>query len=125
MRYSVLMTQTIRPAEVHRSTLEEKPLAAPNAEPLDGEVLVRGHVEFTDKERTIISGVWESDPGTSRWEFLTRGEIVHILDGRMTVQRDGEDPVELTGGSAAFFPLGWTGTWNVIEPVRKFYVVYR
>lgn len=119
------MTQTIKPSELPRSTFEEKPLAAPNAEPLDGEVLVRGHVEFTDKERTIISGVWESDPGTSRWEFLTRGEIVHILEGRMTVQRDGEEPVELTGGSAAFFPLGWTGIWNVIEPVRKFYVVYR
>ena|SRR6218665_1879627 len=119
------MTHSIRPADLDRTLLEEKPLGPPNAEPLDGEVLVRGRVEFTDKDRTIISGVWESDQGTSRWEFLTRGEIVHILSGRMTVQRDGEEPVELTAGSAAFFPLGWTGIWNVLEPVRKFYVVYR
>lgn len=119
------MTHTIRPADVSREHLEEKPLAPPSAEPLEGEVLVRGAVEFTDKDRTIISGIWESDPGISRWEFLTRGEIVHILEGRMSVQRDGEDAVELTAGTAAFFPLGWTGVWSVIEPVRKFYVVYR
>ena len=43
----------------------------------------------------------------------------------MTVQRDGEDPVELTAGSAAYFPIGWTGVWNVIDPVRKLYVVYK
>jgi len=41
------------------------------------------------------------------------------------VQRDGEGAVELTGGMSAFFPIGWTGTWEIIEPVRKFYVVYK
>lgn len=119
------MTHTIRPAEVDDAELEAKPLAPPSAEPLSGEIIVRGKVAFANDERSIISGVWESDPGTSRWEFLTRGEIVHILSGRMSVQRDGEEPVELTPGTAAFFPIGWTGMWTVIEPVRKFYVVYK
>ncbi|TLF31378.1 DUF861 domain-containing protein [Microbacterium sp. 5K110] len=115
----------MRPAEVDSSELEAKPLAPPNGEPLAGEIIVRGKVQFVNDDRTIISGIWESDPGTSRWEFLTRGEIVHILAGRMTVQRDGEEPVELTAGSAAYFPIGWTGVWNVIDPVRKLYVVYK
>ncbi|WP_092557177.1 cupin domain-containing protein [Herbiconiux ginsengi] len=119
------MTHTVRPQEVDRSALEEKPLAPPSATPLDGEVLVRGRVEFANDDRTIISGVWESDIGSSRWEFTTRGEIVHILSGTMVVQRDGEEAVELTGGTAAFFPIGWAGVWTVVEPVRKFYVVYR
>jgi uncharacterized cupin superfamily protein len=119
------MTFVMRPAELDATELEAKPLAPPNAEPLSGEIIVRGKVQFVNDDRTVISGVWESDPGTSRWEFLTRGEIVHILAGRMTVQRDGEEPVELTAGSAAYFPIGWTGVWNVIEPVRKLYVVYK
>ncbi|MFJ6654375.1 cupin domain-containing protein [Microbacterium sp. NPDC091313] len=119
------MTHTIHPAEVDAAELEAKPLAPPSAEPLSGEIIVRGKVVFATEERTIISGVWESDPGTSRWEFLTRGEIVHILSGRMSVQRDGEEPVELAAGTAAFFPIGWTGVWTVLEPVRKFYVVYK
>lgn len=119
------MTFVMRPAELDVVELEAKPLAPPNAEPLSGEIIVRGKVQFVNDDRTIISGVWESDPGTSRWEFLTRGEIVHILAGRMTVQRDGEEAVELTAGSAAYFPIGWTGVWTVLEPVRKLYVVYK
>jgi len=119
------MTHAIRPTDIARDDLEEKPLAPPSAQPLSGEILVRSRVEFANDDRTIISGVWESDPGTSRWEFLTRGEIVHILSGVIVVQRDDEEPVELTGGSSAFFPIGWTGTWTVVEPVRKFYVVYK
>jgi uncharacterized cupin superfamily protein len=43
----------------------------------------------------------------------------------MTIQRDGEEPVHLTQGTVAYFPLGWTGIWTVTEPVRKFYVVYK
>lgn len=119
------MTHVIRPAEIDAADLEAKPLAPPSAQPLSGEIIVRGKVEFANEDRTIISGVWESDTGTSRWEFLTRGEIVHILSGVMRVQRDGEDAVELTAGSAAYFPIGWTGEWTVVEPVRKLYVVYK
>ncbi|MFG6446206.1 cupin domain-containing protein [Microbacterium sp. P07] len=119
------MTLVIRPSEVDAAELDAKPLAPPSAQPLSGEIIVRGKVAFANDDRTIISGIWESEPGTSRWEFLTRGEIVHILSGRMTVQQDDGAPVELTAGSAAFFPLGWTGEWTVIEPVRKFYVVYK
>ncbi len=100
------MTLAIRPDDLDVAELEAKPLAPPNAEPLSGEIIVRGAVRFVNDDRTVISGVWESDLGTSRWEFLTRGEIVHILRGRMTVQRDGEDAVELTAGSAAYFPIG-------------------
>ena len=38
---------------------------------------------------------------------------------------DGKEAIELTAGTAAYFPLGWKGTWTVVEPVRKFYVVYK
>lgn len=119
------MTQVIRPADLDAADLAPKPLALPSATPLDGDIEVRSTVAFANDDRTIVSGVWESDTGASRWEFTTRGEIVHILSGRMSVQRDGEDATVLTAGSAAFFPIGWTGTWNVLEPVRKFFVVYR
>ena len=43
----------------------------------------------------------------------------------MTVQQDGDEPVELTAGSSAVFPLGWTGTWTVDETLRKVFTVYR
>jgi uncharacterized protein len=119
------MTHTVTPLDVDSTSLDEKLLAPPSAHPLSGDILVRGRVEFATGDRSIISGIWESDPGTSRWEFSTRGEIVHILAGRMRVAEDGGEPVELVAGSVAYFPIGWNGTWEIIEPVRKLYVVYK
>ena len=117
------MTLTNRPLDA--PDLDEKALGLPSAEPLSGEILVRSRVDFATDERDVISGVWESDPGTSRWEFLTRGEIIHVVAGRMTVRRDGEDAVEITAGTTAYFPIGWCGVWTVHETLRKVYVVYK
>lgn len=118
------MTITYRAAEIPAAELAEKPLGQPSAEPLTGEITTRAKVFFDVKE--VTAGTWECEPGASRWEFTGRGEIIHVLSGRMTVQRDGEDEgVELTAGSSAVFELGWCGTWTVHETLRKVFVVYK
>ena len=117
------MTIHFRALDIPASDLAEKPLGQPSAEPLTGEILTRAKV-FLDIEK-ITSGTWECEPGASRWEFLTRGEIIYVLKGHMTVQEDGGDAVELTEGSSCIFPIGWTGVWTVHETLRKVFVGYR
>lgn len=117
------MTITYRAAEIPAADLAEKPLGQPSAEPLTGEITTRAKV-FFDIEQ-ITAGTWECEPGASRWEFMTRGEIIYVLSGSMTVQRDGEEGVLLTAGSSAVFELGWQGVWTVHETLRKVFVVYR
>ena len=119
------MTLTNRPAEIPADALEAKPLAPPSAEPLDGPVLVRSRVDFATDDRRLISGIWECEPGRSRWEFDTRGEIIHVVSGTMTVTEDDGEPLELTAGTTAFVPIGWRGEWLVTETLRKVFVVYR
>ena len=119
------MTITYRAAEIPAVELTARPLGQPSAEPLSGDIMTRSQVFFTTEGDTIVSGTWECEPGSSRWEFLTRGEIIYVLSGRMTVERDGEDGVELTAGSSAVFEMGWCGTWTVHETLRKVFVVYR
>jgi uncharacterized cupin superfamily protein len=104
--------------------LAESILRPPTAQPLDGDIVVRKAVFFTDDDHGITCGTWESEPGQSRWEFLERGEIIQVLAGRITVQRDGEQPVELVAGSTAIFPIGWTGIWTVHERLRKMFVIF-
>ncbi|TCB97255.1 DUF861 domain-containing protein [Micromonospora zingiberis] len=116
------MTLTTFPSTA--TGLEERPLGPPSAQPLSGEILVRSRVDFTNGNRTVISGIWECEPGSSRWEFLTRGEIIHVVSGRMTVQEDGAEPTTVTPGTTAYFPIGWRGTWTVHETLRKVYVVF-
>ena len=124
MRASVTaMTIHFRAAEIAAADLAEKPLGQPSAEPLSGDILTRAKVYFDIPQ--ITSGTWECEPGVSRWEFTTRGEVIYVLSGRMTVHEDGGEPVELTAGSSCIFPIGWQGTWTVHETLRKVFVVYR
>ena len=118
------MTVSFRSQDIPSADLDESLLAPPSAEPLSGDITVRSRVFFKDDTKGIVSGTWESEPGTSRWEFLTRGEVITVVSGRMSVTRDGDEPVELTAGDTAYFPLGWTGTWTVHERLRKVFVVY-
>jgi uncharacterized cupin superfamily protein len=117
------MTVTFRAAEIQ--DLETKPLGPPSAEPLSGEITTRSWVPFASSDGQILCGIWECEPGASRWEFHDRGEFIHVLSGRMTVQQDGEAPQELREGSSAVFPVGWTGVWTVHETLRKVFTVYR
>ena len=68
-------------------------------------------------------GVWACTPGPSRWKLETN-EFVHILSGRMTVTPDEGDAVEVGAGDTAVFPAGWTGTWQIHDPIRKLYVLF-
>ena len=118
------MTETFRPVDRFEEKLEESLLGQPSAEVLGDPIGVRSSVPFIDEDHGIRSGVWEAQPGLSRWEFTERGEIIHVLEGRMIVTQDGGSPVTLEAGSAAFFPIGWKGTWEIQERIRKFFVVY-
>ncbi|MFM8721892.1 MAG: cupin domain-containing protein [Acidimicrobiaceae bacterium] len=116
-------TISFRAGEIAAADLAAKPLGQPSAEPLTGEIMTRAKV-FLDNP-TVTAGTWECEPGASRWEFTTRGEVIYVWSGRMTVHQDGDDPVELTAGSSCIFPIGWKGTWTVHETLRKVFVVYR
>ncbi|MGP0224046.1 cupin domain-containing protein [Paenarthrobacter sp. NCHU4564] len=118
------MTIAYRAADLDASELEESLLAPPSATPLSGDITVRSRREFESEDGRIASGTWETETGQSRWEFLSKGEIIHVLSGKMTVLRDGGEEVLLTPGDTAYFPIGWTGTWTVHERLRKVFVVY-
>ena len=68
-------------------------------------------------------GIWQCTAGPSRWKLETN-EQIYVVSGRMTVTHDGGDPVELGPGSTAVFPVGWSGTWQIHETLRKLYVIF-
>ena len=47
-----------------------------------------------------------------------------MLDGAMTVERDGEAPVEVTKGDLVVFEPGWAGFWTVTEHLKKVYTMF-
>ena len=80
--------------------------------------------EFTsDAEKGVHTGFWRCDPGVSEWNFVDMGEVIHVLSGSMVVTEVGGEPVTLGPGDVASFPVGWRGTWEITEPLEKFYVM--
>jgi uncharacterized cupin superfamily protein len=68
-------------------------------------------------------GIWQCTPGPSHWTLETN-EVIHLVAGRMTVTPDDGDPLDLAAGDMAVFPLGWSGTWDIHETVRKVYAIF-
>jgi len=93
------------------------PLEEATAEPMQ----TSGLTLWQDGDQEV--GVWECTPGPSYWKLETH-EFVHIVAGRMTVTPDGGEPVEISTGGTAVFPLGWAGTWQIHETIRKVYVIF-
>jgi uncharacterized protein len=69
------------------------------------------------------AGIWECAPGPSRWQLETN-EVIYLVAGRMTVTPDGGEPSVVGAGDVAVFPVGWTGTWDIHETVRKVYAIF-
>jgi uncharacterized protein len=75
------------------------------------------------EEGDASGGIWECAPGPSRWTLETN-EVIHLVAGTMTVTPDGGEPTKISAGDVAVFPLGWTGTWDIHETVRKVYAIF-
>ncbi|GII92917.1 cupin domain-containing protein [Sinosporangium siamense] len=119
------MTVYFQAKDAFEADLPTRPLEPPMATPLGGSPIdTRSRVIFNSEDDAIKVGLWECQPGESRWEFDRHGEFVHILAGKMTVRRDGEPPVVLASGDSAVFPPGWTGVWEVHEQLRKIFLVF-
>ena len=68
------------------------------------------------------AGLWECTPGA--WQCrVARDEFCHFLAGRCVYVHESGERTEIRGGDAAFFPAGWNGTCEVIETVRKVYLI--
>jgi uncharacterized cupin superfamily protein len=71
----------------------------------------------------LSAGIWQCAAGPSRWKLETN-EVIYLVAGRMTVTPDGGEPAEIGVGDVAVFPLGWAGTWDIHETVRKVYSIF-
>jgi uncharacterized protein len=70
-------------------------------------------------------GVWECTPGS--WAISDRNdiEIFHVLSGRARLTgADGAERI-VGPGDVMVLPLDWSGRWEILETLRKLYVIVR
>jgi uncharacterized cupin superfamily protein len=55
---------------------------------------------------------------------FSESEFCHLLKGKIVVRGDDGSERTYKAGDAFVSPAGFTGTWDVIEPAKKFYAFY-
>ncbi|MEM1403693.1 MAG: cupin domain-containing protein [Pseudomonadota bacterium] len=70
----------------------------------------------------MITGTWECEPGTMELD-LDLTEFCHLLEGHWKFTSDSGVVTEVKAGDSWVFPRGFKGTAEVIEKVRKVYMM--
>ena len=71
----------------------------------------------------FFAGVWYSEVGKWRIRY-TEEEYCHVLQGVSVITDAQGKAVTVSAGDRFVIPRGFTGTWEVVEPTRKIYVIY-
>ena len=71
----------------------------------------------------LTAGVWSASPVVARFEAYPFDEFMTVLDGSLTLEPDGADPITLHRGQSFVIPKGWRGVWRQTETLRKHFVV--
>jgi uncharacterized cupin superfamily protein len=80
-------------------------------------------MHYTDPSAKFMVGIWHSEPG--RWRILyTEEEFCRILEGVSVLTDHAGNPVTVRAGDEFVVPAGFSGTWEVLEPTRKRFVIY-
>ena len=88
---------------------------------LSGDPITTAKNFFSDIERGFHAGIWQSTAGSWRVTY-NEHEFCHITAGRVRLRNDVQS-WEFGPGQSFVIPAGFTGVWEVIEPMSKLYVI--
>lgn len=70
------------------------------------------------------SGIWACEVGRWRIQFApNKQEFFHVLEGRVRLHDAAGGFQDFGPGQAALIPPGFVGEFEVLEPVRKHFVL--
>jgi len=102
-------------------TPENRP--APTEGFISGNAIRRGAQYFKDESGKFRSGVWESTPG--KWKAIPeKSEFCYIIEGKVIIADSQGGEQVYQAGDAFLIPMGFDGTWEVIENTKKYFVAY-
>ena len=90
---------------------------------LEGNPRQTAWVHYTDPSGRFTAGIWHSERG--RWKILyTEEEYCQMLEGISIITDQAGTAVTVRAGEEFVIPAGFNGTWEVVEPTRKRFVIY-
>ncbi|QNM97917.1 cupin domain-containing protein [Chitinimonas koreensis] len=79
---------------------------------------------FTNASGEVYAGVWGCEPGSWRIAFgPDEDEFFFVTEGRCRVIDEAGHAVEAGPGESLVIPAGFKGVFEVLEPMKKHYVI--
>jgi hypothetical protein len=111
-----LITFDTLPAEVLDHPAAERCIGTPP--------LRRTQSVYQGDAGAVDCGIWASEPGTWRIHFHAgRHEYFYVIDGRLRISDENGVSRTFGPGDACIIPAGFKGLFEVLEPVKKHYVM--
>jgi len=92
--------------------------------------LVRGNPQrttwnhYSNQRGDFDAGIWACEPGAWNIAFAPdKDEFFSVISGRLRIIDSAGEAREFGPGESAVIPGGFTGTFEVLEAVQKYYVV--
>jgi uncharacterized cupin superfamily protein len=85
---------------------------------VDGSPVARHLDMFGVAGDSVTVNLWDCTAGTTAWYYHT-DEIVHILEGEVSIEDEQGRVFELRAGDVAHFALGTRLVWTVPDYVKK------
>ncbi|MCJ8203208.1 cupin domain-containing protein [Pseudomonas sp. RGM2987] len=121
-------TQVVESRQPGLTALPAHTLLSPSAAP-DDEILLspppqcRSHNLFVEEATDLRIGIWDSTPYTRKSRPHKLHELMHLLEGSVTLQVGDGTELTVNTGDTVFVPLHAACAWKSGVYVRKVYVV--
>jgi uncharacterized cupin superfamily protein len=79
---------------------------------------------FASGDGRFFGGGWEGRGGTLRLDPYPYDEVCVMVSGRVALVDLEGARREFGAGDAFFVPKGFRGTWETLEPSKKFFIAY-
>lgn len=79
--------------------------------------------QYQDSSEQMLSGTWDCTEGKWQADYSAKSEFCHILSGKVVLTDEEGVASTFVAGDSFVIPMGFAGTWEVVEPVRKLYVI--
>jgi uncharacterized cupin superfamily protein len=83
----------------------------------------RALTTFEDSASPLRTGVWDSTPYVRNSRPQRVNELMHLIEGRVTLTEDNGNVVQVNTGDTVFVPQGTPCAWTSTGYVRKIYTV--
>jgi uncharacterized cupin superfamily protein len=94
----------------------------PNAQP-DAGARSTTKLWYSDPDGAFRTGFWAAQPGKAAIAY-TKDELCMLLEGEVRLTAADGIVATYRAGDTFIIPKGFTGTWETVSPVRKFFATY-